>query len=470
MWKGRFKEETSQIVRESSQSLDLDWRMARCDVEGSIAHVRMLAHVGLSSEDEARRIEAGLRRVLREIESGELVPSEELEDVHMNVEARLTEIEPCGARLHTARSRNDQVATTTRLYLRERLLELADGMHGLLDAVLGRAEAHVEVIVSGYTHMQQAQPISLGHWWMAWHEAFARDARRLEAALDALDECPLGAGALAGSTLPIDRDMTTCLLGFARPTRNSLDTVAQRDYMADYHHFAALFAVHVSRMAEDMIIWSSQEFGWLRLPDAFCTGSSMMPQKKNPDALELARGRTGQILGHMMDLLITLKGLPMTYDRDLQEDKRGLWGSLDAVGLLLRVLTPLIACVDVDEGAARAGLDRGFALATDVAEWLVMRGTPFREAHWKVGRLVGWCVEQGLRFHELSLEQWREHIPEAEEGLLDILSLDASVARRDVYGGTGFDQVRRQIADARARLAEMRDELGRTRARMSTHV
>ena len=470
MWKGRFKEETAQVVREFTQSLDLDWRMARCDIEGSIAHVRMLGKTGLLSEDETRKIEEGLRKVLEEIESGEFRPSEELEDVHMNVEDRLTAIEPSGARLHTARSRNDQVATTTRLYLRGRLLDLMEGMHGLLEVLLDRAEAHLKVIVSGYTHLQQAQPISLGHWWMAWFEAFIRDCGRLSSALAALSDCPLGAGALAGSTLPIDREMTARLLGFDRPTRNSLDTVAQRDYMADYHHFAALFAVHVSRMAEDLILWSSQEFGWLRLPDAFCTGSSMMPQKKNPDVLELARGRTGQILGHMMDLLITLKGLPMTYDRDLQEDKRGLWASLDTVESLLRVLAPLLARTEVDEPLARAGMERGFALATDVAEYLVMKGTPFREAHWKVGRLVGHCAERGLRFQDLTLAQWREHIPEAGEDLPRILSLEASVERRDVYGATGFGQVRRQIDEGHARLAELRSGLEETRQRMKTRL
>ena len=470
MWKGRFKEETAQVVREFTQSLDLDWRMARCDIEGSIAHVRMLGKAGLLAEDEARKIEDGLRKVLAEIEAGELQPSEELEDVHMNIEDRLTAIEPAGARLHTARSRNDQVGTTMRLYLRGRLLDLAEGMHGLLDVLLDRAEAHLRVIVSGYTHLQQAQPISLGHWWMAWFEAFARDCGRLSFALSALNECPLGAGALAGSTLPIDREMTARLLGFGHPTRNSLDTVGQRDYMADYHHFASLFAVHVSRMAEDLILWSSQEFGWLKLPDAFCTGSSMMPQKKNPDVLELARGRAGQILGHMMDLLITLKGLPMTYDRDLQEDKRGLWASLDTVESLLRVLTPLLAHTEVDEVLARSGLERGFALATDVAEYLVQKGVPFREAHWKVGRLVGWCVERGLRFQDLSMEQWREHIPEAGEDLLGLLTLEASVGRRDVYGATGFDQVRRQIGEGRARLAGLRSDLAEARGRMSVKL
>ena len=470
MWKGRFKEDMAQVVLGFNQSLDLDWRMAKHDIEGSLAHVRMLGATGLLPSGEAAKIEAGLRRVLQEVQDGTFQPSEALEDVHMNVEDRLTALEPAGARLHTGRSRNDQAATTTRLYLRDRLLALEETLHEFLAVLLDRAEHHQKVIVSGYTHLQQAQPISLGHYWMAWFEGFARDCSRLDFALDALNECPLGAGALAGSTLPLDREMTSRLLGFDHPTRNSLDTVAQRDYIADYHHFAALFAVHVSRLAEDLIIWSTQEYGWLKLPDAFCTGSSMMPQKKNPDMLELSRGKAGQILGYTMGLLVTMKGLPMTYDRDLQEDKRGLWASLDMVESLLRVLTPLLARTEVDEKLARTGLEKGFALATDVAEYLVQKGIPFREAHWKVGRLVGWCVEQGLHFRDLSLEQWREHIPEVGEDLLKLLTLEASVARRNTYGGTGFDQVAHQIKEGQARLEGLRTALNEKRQRMAVRL
>lgn len=466
MWKGRFEEDTALVVQRFSQSLDLDWRMAEQDIRGSIAHVRMLGAVGLLEAGEALRVEEGLKRVRDEIHSGSFTPSEPLEDVHMNVEHRLTEIEPSGARLHTGRSRNDQTATTVRLYLRDRLTDLEGALLDFLGVLLDCAERHRLVIVSGYTHLQQAQPISLGHYWMAWFEAFLRDCGRLEFALDALNECPLGAGALAGSTLPLDREMTSRLLGFDRPTRNSLDTVAQRDYMADYHHFASLFAVHVSRLAEDLTLWSTQEFGWLKLPDAFCTGSSMMPQKKNPDVLELVRGRTGQVLGHMMDLLVTLKGLPMTYDRDLQEDKRGLWASVGTVEAVLAVLTPMLARTDVDADAARAGLEKGFALATDVAEYLVLRGVPFRDAHWKVGRLVKHCIEKGSRLEDLSLEEWREQIPEVGPDVLELLSLEASVRRRNTCGGTGFEQVALRIAEGRERLSERRHDLDKRRKRL----
>jgi argininosuccinate lyase len=448
MWKGRFEEDTAQVVLKFTQSLDLDWRLYKHDIRGSVAHARMLGSAGLLTDEEVRRIEDGLGAVCREIESGELTPSIQLEDVHMNIENRLTELlGPLGAKLHTGRSRNDQIAVTMRLYLRDRLRELRSALLSLLEAFLDRAEKHRDVIVSGYTHLQQAQPISLGHYWMAWFEAFSRDYGRLEFAAASLDECPLGSGALAGSTLPLDREATSRALGFARPTRNSLDSVAQRDYMADYHHFASLFAVHAGRLSEDLVIYATQEFGWLKLPDSFCTGSSMMPQKKNPDVLELVRGKTGQVLGHMMDLLITMKGLPMTYDRDLQEDKRGLFASLDTVSGVLEVLPPLIAGTDADGAAARAALEKGLslALATDVAEHLVMKGIPFRDAHWKVGRLVRYCLEKGRALPDLSPEEWKEQLPEAGADVMGILSLESSVARRKTYGGAAFEQVAFQI-------------------------
>ncbi|MBR0095218.1 MAG: argininosuccinate lyase, partial [Synergistaceae bacterium] len=415
MWKGRFKQDMSAIVKDFTQSLDIDWRMAECDIQGSLAHVKMLGAAGLLKADEAEKIELGLRKVLEEIKAGKFIPSKDLEDVHMHIEARLTEIEPLGAKLHTARSRNDQVATTTRLYLRERLKVLAGELKELLKILVDNAQRHVNVIIPGYTHMQQAQPVSMGHYWLAWFEAFYRDHERLEFALKSLNECPLGAGALAGSTLPVDREMTSELLGFDCPTRNSLDTVANRDYMTDYHYFASVLMIHVSRLCNDLITWNTQEFAFIVLPDEFCTGSSMMPQKKNPDVLELARGKTGQVIGNLIDLLVTLKGLPMTYDRDLQEDKRGLWNSLDTVESVVTILTALLAKVEVDEKLALAGLEKGYSLATDIAEYLVLKGVPFREAHLKVGKMTGWCIENNLAFGDLTLSQWKEHIPEADE-------------------------------------------------------
>ncbi|MBR0186635.1 MAG: argininosuccinate lyase [Synergistaceae bacterium] len=452
MWHGRFTKDTAKTVQDFTQSLDIDWRMYEADIQGSIAHVRMLGKTGILTQEESAKIEAGLLKVLDEIREGKFTPSESLEDVHMNIEARLTEIEPLGAKLHTARSRNDQVATTTRLYLRTRLQALSDDLRGLLSVLVSNAERHIDIIVPGYTHMQQAQPVSMGHYWLSWFEAFYRDSQRLKFALSSLNECPLGAGALAGSTLPIDRFMTSEILGFDRPTRNSLDTVANRDYMTDYHYFASVFMIHVSRLCNDLINWNTQEFGFIVLPDEFCTGSSMMPQKKNPDVLELARGKAGQVIGNMLDLMITLKGLPMTYNRDLQEDKRGLWASLDTVEAVMKIIAELLSKVDVDGELALAGLEKGYSLATDVAEYLVMKGVPFREAHAKVGKLVGWCIAEGLAFSDLTIEQWKEHIPEADPAMMGILSARESVNRRNVYGGTGFAQVRRQIEEAKGRM------------------
>ena len=445
MWHGRFKHDTAKIVQDFTQSLDIDWRMYDADITGSIAHAEMLGKTGLLTQDEAAKIIAGLERVRTEIQEGKFTPSEQLEDVHMNIEARLTEIEPLGAKLHTARSRNDQVATTTRIYLRTRLQSLRENLAALLDVLADNAQRHLNVIVPGYTHMQQAQPISMGHYWLAWYEAFSRDMERLNFALLSLDECPLGAGALAGSTLPVDREITSGLLGFAHPTRNSLESVASRDYMMDYHHFAGTFMIHISRLCTDLITWNTQEFGFVVLPDEFCTGSSMMPQKKNPDVLELARGKTGQVIGHMIDLMINLKGLPMTYNRDLQEDKRGLWESLDTVEAVVQIMSELLAKVEVDEAKALEGFGKGYSLATDIAEWLVMKGIPFREAHAIVGRLVGWCIDNDLSFSELTPEQWKGHVPNFDESLTAILTPRESVRRRNVYGGTGFEQVERQI-------------------------
>lgn len=452
MWHGRFKQSMAEIVKDFTQSLDIDWRMAECDIEGSMAHVKMLGETGILKPDEALKIENGLTKVLDEIKNGKFKPSKDLEDVHMNIEARLTEIEPLGAKLHTARSRNDQVATTTRLYLRERLNILSEELNELLKVLISNSERHLKIIIPGYTHMQQAQPVSMGHYWLAWFENFYRDRTRLNSALESLNECPLGAGALAGSTLPINREMTSEILKFKNPTRNSLDTVANRDYMADFHYFASMLMIHISRLCNDLITWNSQEFAFVILPDEFCTGSSMMPQKKNPDVLELSRGKTGQIIGNFMDLLINLKGLPMTYNRDLQEDKRGLWNSLDTIENVIKIMTELLSKVEINQEIALSGLNKGFSLATDIAEFLVMRGVPFREAHEMVGKFVGWCIENNLRPENLNLSDWKKFIPEANEELLKILSPFESVKRRNTYGGTGFEQVERQIEEAKGRI------------------
>lgn len=454
MWKGRFQQDMNAKVLAYSQSLDLDWRLLPWDVEGSKVHAAQLARIGVLTSDEADRLIAGLDQVVGEFQSGALQPKVELEDVHMNVEARLTEIVgPLGGKLHTGRSRNDQVATTMRLYLRDVLKEMDAGLKDLIKALLDRAEAHKKTVVPGYTHLQQAQPVCMGHYWLAHVQAFLKDLRRLNFAMESMDECPLGAGALAGSTLPLDRQWTAQQLGFSKPTENSMESVASRDHFLDVLYFCSVFGVHCSRLSEDLIIYFTSEFGWLKLPDAFCTGSSIMPQKKNPDVLELTRGRTGGLIGHLVDLLATVKGIPMTYDRDLQEDKRGLFAAIDSVELILSVLPDLIRHVEVDENRAIAGFADGLALATDIAEMLVRKGLPFRDAHRRVGGLVAACVEQAIPLNQIGPELQREYLPElAGMNLPAELTARGAVERRSTYGGTAFTEVERQIAAVRSLL------------------
>ncbi|WP_334138719.1 argininosuccinate lyase [Thermovirga lienii] len=468
MWHGRFREDTAEVVQEFTQSLDMDWRLAKYDIYGSIAHARMLGEVGIITKEESKLLEEGLRQVLKEIQEGTFSPKLSLEDVHMNIEARLTElIGPVGAKLHTGRSRNDQSATTVRLFLRKEMVDVGDGLLTLMDALIDRATAHRTVIVPGYTHLQQAQPISMGHYWLSHFWAFSRDFRRVLFALDSIDECPLGAGALAGSTLPLDREHTARLLGFKKPTDNSLDSVGHRDHMLDCQYALAVVMLHVSRLSEDLVIYGSREFGWLDLPDSFCTGSSMMPQKKNPDVLELARGRTGGVYGDLINLAVTMKALPSTYNRDMQEDKRPLWNSLQVVKDVLEVLPLLISRVEIDQEKALESFREGFALATDVAEYLVLKGVPFREAHAKVGKAVRWCIDNYKDLEELSLEEWKELIPEVEEDLLELMSLEQSVNRRETYGGTSFKQVALQIERGLRLLEEYRERLALYPAKFS---
>ncbi|MEG1824860.1 MAG: argininosuccinate lyase [Cloacibacillus sp.] len=406
------------------------------------------------SEDEACVIEKNLREIAEEIRSGAFSPKLSLEDVHMNIESRL--IEKCGAtgaRLHMGRSRNDQVNTTVRLYLRRELTHIWDGLSALIGVLLKNAKEQADIVVPGYTHLQQAQPISMGQFWMAHAQAFLRDAHRLSEACTSVDESPLGCGALAGSTLPLDRAFTARDMGFSRITENSMDTVAHRDHFMDILYFAAVFGGHVSRLSEDLIIYFTTEFGWVKLPDSFCTGSSIMPQKKNPDVLEILRGKSGQLNGALMDLLTMTKGIPLTYNRDLQDDKRSLFRTLDCLNGIFSVLPNLLAEVTVDEEKANRGFSDGLILATDVAEYLVLRGVPFRSAHEKVGHAVRWCLENKRPMDGLTLAEWQALIPEAEEGLLPLLSPRRSMERRNTYGGTSPEQVRGQIERAAEKLA-----------------
>ena len=454
MWKGRFSQDMNEAVQNFTQSLDLDWRMALADIRGSIAHVRMLGHTGLLPAEDAAVIEENLRDIADEIRQGKFIPKVSLEDVHMNIESRL--IERCGAvgaKLHMGRSRNDQVNTTVRLYLRKELLGIWSGLNELILVLLKKAEEHLDIVVPGYTHLQQAQPISMGQFWMAHTQAFLRDSKRFFDAYEAVDESPLGCGALAGSTLPLDREFTCKDLGFSKITANSMDTVAHRDHFMDVLYFAAVFGGHVSRLAEDLIIYFSTEFGWVKLPDAFCTGSSIMPQKKNPDVLELLRGKTGQLTGALVDLMTMTKGIPLTYNRDLQDDKRSLFRTIDCLKGIFSVLPALIDQVEIDEDAANRGFSDGLILATDVAEYLVLCGVPFRNAHEKVGHVVRYCVDNNKPLTSLTLEEWQKYIPEVRPDLLPLLSPRKSMERRCTIGGTAPSQVRIQIEDARVKLA-----------------
>lgn len=455
MWKGRFSQDTAESVVNFSQSLDLDWRMAFADIRGSIAHVRMLGKAGLLSEEEAKTIEDNLLVIADEIREGKFVPKISLEDVHMNIEARLTELcGATGARLHMGRSRNDQVNTTVRLYLRKEILELWEGLRELISVLLEKADEQADCVVPGYTHLQQAQPISMGQFWMAHARAFLRDADRLFAAYDAVDECTLGSAALAGSTLPLDREFTAEDLGFSKVSDNSMDSVSHRDHFLDLLHFAAVFGQHASRLSEDLIIYFSTEFGWVKLPDAYCTGSSIMPQKKNPDVLELIRGKAGLLAGAYTQLITLMKGVPSTYDRDLQEDKRPLFEAIEIMKGIFSVLPPLLKEVEIDEAAAKRGFSDGLILATDVAEYLVVKGVPFRQAHAKVGKTVAYCVEKGRALTELTLEEWKQLIPEAEEDLFPLLTPETAVSRRMTLGGTAPLRVKEQINNAAEELDE----------------
>ncbi len=454
LWGGRFSKETDRRVAEYTASVDYDQRLYRHDIEGSLAHVRMLAASGIVPAADAEKISLGLIAIRDRIEAGEFVFDPALEDVHMNIEkALIDEVGEVGARLHSGRSRNDQVATDERLYLRQRCGELSHGLRDMQRALVDCADRHRELIMPGLTHLQHAQPVPVAHHLLAYVEMFERDRGRLADAVDRFNVLPLGAGALAGSTLPLNREMVARELGFPKIARNSMDAVADRDYVVEVLAALALIAMHCSRLAEDVILWASQEFGFVELDDGFCTGSSLMPQKKNPDIAELARGKTGRVYGALVAVLTTMKGLPLTYNRDMQEDKEGLFDALDTVAATLGVMAPMMASAEFDgEAMARAAADPAL-MATDLAEWLVGRGVPFREAHRQVGELVALSRKLGLPLNRLDLNQMRQAIPLAEQECLTLFDARRSVEARNLPGGAAFGQVHGQLADWRQALA-----------------
>ncbi len=466
LWGGRFSTEPDRLVQEFSQSIDVDRRLYRQDILGSIAHCRMLARQGIITAEEAAAIEIGLKQVAGEISRGEFTFDYALEDIHTHVESRLRAlIGPVAGKLHTARSRNDQVALDTRLFLREMILETLDRLADLQETFQERAAAWESVIVPGYTHLQRAQPVLLAHHMLAYHEMFSRDAARFQDAYARVDVLPLGAGALAGLPYPIDRQFVAEQLGFAAISRNSMDTVGDRDFVIEYLGAASLTMAHLSRFAEEVILWTTSEFGYLTLSDAFTTGSSIMPQKKNPDVAELIRGRVGRVYGHLMHLLVTLKGLPLAYNRDLQEDKAALFDAIDTLLPCLMVASALLQSANVDTERLASAATAGFSLATDVADYLVAKGVPFREAHALVGQAVQRCLATGHDLATLPLAEYQAISPFFDESVYQI-DVRRSVDARDVPGGTAPRQVQLQLSAARQATAALRAWIAERRRRL----
>ena len=454
MWGGRFAAGPSAIMEEINASIGFDQRLYAEDIRGSRAHAAMLAAQGIIDADDTRVIDEGLQTILGEIERGEFSFSPALEDIHMNVEARLRDlIGPAAGRLHTARSRNDQVALDFRMWVRARLRDLDEALDALQRALLDRAEEHAETVMPGFTHLQSAQPVTFGHHMMAYVEMFGRDRRRVQDCLNGLDECPLGAAALAGTGFPVDRERTARSLGFSAPTRNSIDTVSDRDFALETLSLASICATHLSRFAEEIVIWATPQFGFVALPDDFSTGSSIMPQKRNPDAAELVRAKTGRINGNLVGLLTVMKGLPLAYSKDMQEDKEAVFDTVDALALSIAAMTGMVRGLGVKGGAMRAAAGAGFSTATDLADWLVREaGLPFREAHHVTGRAVALAEERGVGLEALDLESLQSIDRRVGEGALGVLGVDASVASRTSFGGTAPKRVREAIAAWRKRL------------------
>ena len=452
-WSGRFTEPTDVFVEAFTASVAFDRRLYRHDITGSVAHATMLAHVGVLTPEECELIVKGLKDIEAEIDTGRFEWSTALEDVHMNIEARLIErIGDAGKKLHTGRSRNDQVATDLRLYLRDGIDEVIAAVHRLQEALLGVAEREADTILPGFTHLQVAQPVTFGHHLLAWFEMLARDRERFTDCRKRVNIMPLGAAALAGTSYPIDRLHTAKALGFDAPAENSLDAVSDRDFAIEFVSAAALLMTHLSRFSEELILWSSSQFGFIELSDAFCTGSSIMPQKKNPDVPELVRGKTGRAYGNLLTLLTVMKGQPLAYNKDNQEDKEPLFDSLDTVLGSLKVFAEMIPAMSVKREAMRAAAQQGFSTATDLADYLVRKGVAFRDAHEVVGRAVRHGIDNGLDLSEMKIEVLQGFSPTIGPDVYAILTLDGSVAARNHVGGTAPEQVREAIKRARRRL------------------
>ncbi len=452
-WGGRFNEPTDEFVKIFGASVFFDKILAPYDIAGSIAHATMLGEVGILTEQEKGQVVEGLNQVLSEIESGEFNWSVELEDVHMNVESRLTEIcGDAGKKLHTGRSRNDQVATDIRLYLRAQVDEISSEIKRLQLALLDLAEKEASTIMPGFTHLQAAQPVSFGHHMMAYFEMLSRDAERLVDCYTRLNTMPLGSAALAGSTYPINRERTAELLGFDRICTNSLDGVSDRDFAIEFLSTASMIMMHLSRFSEELILWSSAQFDFIELPDSFCTGSSIMPQKKNPDVPELVRGKTGRVYGNLTSLLTIMKSQPLAYNKDNQEDKEPLFDTVNTLKACLRVFADMVPTIEAKRDNMHKSTKKGYTTATDLADYLVKKGLPFRDAHEVVGQSVSYGIEHQKDLSELSLEELQTFDDRIENDVFDVLSLEGSLSARDHLGATAPSQVKQAIKEARKTL------------------
>ncbi len=452
-WGGRFSEPTDQFVERFTASVSFDQRMYHHDINGSLAHAAMLAKVGVLSAEELQQIQQGLEEIRQEIEDGSFQWSVSLEDVHMNIEARLTDkIGITGKKLHTGRSRNDQVATDIRLYLRDEIKAITTELNRLQNGLIALAKREANTIMPGFTHLQTAQPVSFGHHMLAWNEMLERDFGRLQDCVARLNQCPLGAAALAGTTYPIDRHYSAELLGFDRPTENSLDSVSDRDFAIEFASAGSLIMTHLSRFSEELVLWTSAQFNFINLPDRFCTGSSIMPQKKNPDVPELIRGKVGRVNGHLISLLTLMKSQPLAYNKDNQEDKEPLFDIADTLKDCLKAYADMMPAITVNEAVTREAAMRGFSTATDLADYLVGKGLPFRDAHEVVGKSVAFGVAEQRDLSEMSLEELRGFSDVIEQDVFEVLTLEGSVNARNHIGGTAPAQVLAAAERAQQRL------------------
>ena len=454
-WSGRFTQETNTLVEAFTESISFDARLYAQDIQGSIAHSKMLAAIGVISAQEASDIERGLNDIKAQIEQGNFEWSAELEDVHMNIEARLTDtIGDAGKKLHTGRSRNDQVATDIRLYMRDATDSVIQQIKLLQAALLAQAENEIDTILPGFTHLQVAQPISLAHHLLAWNEMLERDVERFIDTRKRINIMPLGSAALAGTSFPLDRDMTCELLDFDRPSRNSLDAVSDRDFLIEFASNASLVMMHLSRFCEELILWASESYRFIEIGDAFCTGSSIMPQKKNPDIAELIRGKSGRVIGNLQALLVLMKGQPLAYNRDNQEDKEPTFDTVDTLLSSLQVFATMMPSVRFERENMEQAALKGYATATDLAEYLVRLNVPFRDAHAIVGGTVHYAIEQGKLLSELSLDELRNFGEMINDDVYDVLSLQGSINSRQHFGGTAPVRVREAVAAAQQRLEQ----------------